>query len=157
MRPTISKDHPPPSDAQLAVAIRIPTVEPQRPMGRYAPLEHDACEAARMEVAAATGGLAEANVYLPSAEARLRWLSGTCTALTFALGCMVLVGWGAHIPWLKSVLARFVAMRPLTAASFVQGSVGLALLLIGGRARTVGRAVGALMVLDGLGALLEYV
>ena len=100
--------------------------------------------------------MAEANVYLPSAGARLRALSGACAALTFALGCMVLAGWETHTPWLRSVLPRFVAMRPLTAAAFVLGGIALALLLAGGRARTAGRIVGSLLVLDGLGALLEY-
>ncbi|HTQ44326.1 MAG TPA: hypothetical protein VMI75_16310, partial [Polyangiaceae bacterium] len=47
-------------------------------------------------------------------------------------------------------------MRPLTAVSFVLGAVALGLILAGGRARTVGRAVGVLSMLDGLRALVEY-
>jgi len=83
-------------------------------------------------------------------------LSGVCAALTFAIGCMVLVGWAAHIAWMTQVLPRSVAMRPLTAVSFVLGAVALALLLAGGRARVFGRALGVLSMLDGLGALVEY-
>jgi NtrC-family two-component system sensor histidine kinase KinB len=83
-------------------------------------------------------------------------LSAACAALTFAIGCMVLVGWEAHVAWMTRVLPRSVAMRPLAAASFVLGAVALGLLLAGGRARSVGRAAGALVMLDGLGAVFEY-
>jgi signal transduction histidine kinase len=95
-------------------------------------------------------------IVLPAACRRLRLLSGVCAALTFAIGCMVLVGWAEHVAWMIRVLPRSVTMRPLTAVSFVLGAIALGLLLVGGRARALGRAAGALVMLDGLGALVEY-
>jgi PAS domain S-box-containing protein len=95
-------------------------------------------------------------IVIPAACRRLRLLSGVCAALTLAIGCMVLVGWAEHVAWMTRVLPRSVAMRPLTAVSFVVGAIALGLLLAGGRARAFGRAVGVLAMLDGLGALVEY-
>jgi PAS domain S-box-containing protein len=100
--------------------------------------------------------MVEATVHLPWACKRLRLLSGVCAALSFAIGCMVFVGWEAHVAWMTSVLPRSVAMGPLAALSFVLGAVALGLLLARGRARAIGRCVGALVMLDGLGALFAY-
>ncbi len=50
-----------------------------------------------------------------------------CTAIVWAIPCLVLAGWILEIDALKRVLPGFVAMNPATAIGFLAGGAGLAL------------------------------
>lgn len=74
-----------------------------------------------------------------------------CTAIVFAIPCLVLTGWILEIDVLKRVLPHLVAMNPATAVGFLAG--GVALTSAGRSPRAfAARGCGAVMAL--LGALV---
>jgi PAS domain S-box-containing protein len=82
-------------------------------------------------------------------------MSGVGAAL---LGVVVLVGWAADLPHLRSVLRGAVEMKPNTAACLVLA--GVALYLYGGRTTNerdrVARSVGVVVMSVGVATLVEY-
>ncbi len=72
------------------------------------------------------------------------------------LALAVLIGWGASIDTLKSVLPGYIAMNPLTAVNFA--ALGLGVLVIDGRATSlrITRVAGVLVCVVAIARMSEY-
>ena len=78
--------------------------------------------------------------------------------LPILCGVAVIIGWALDVQPLKSVVPGIVNMNPMTAVGFIVG--GTALLLLGngeGWRRRAGQALAALLALEGLLRLSQYV
>ncbi|HEX3477474.1 MAG TPA: PAS domain-containing sensor histidine kinase [Kofleriaceae bacterium] len=97
-----------------------------------------------------------ANVIDPLLVRRLRLASLACALTVVVLGCAVFLGWVSGVRWFEAAAAR-PAIQPLTALSLVLGGSAVLLLRAPGRARGLGRVLGALLLFLGLATLIEYV
>src|SRR5262249_4510215 len=86
---------------------------------------------------------------------RLRLASLACAITVGVLGCAVFLGWASGVMWFER--ADRPAIQPLTALSLVLGGTAVLLLRAPGRARGLGRALGALLLFLGFATLVEYV
>ena len=79
--------------------------------------------------------------------------------VTAFAGALVLLGWSLDIGALKSVIAGFVTMKPMTALCFVLSGVALALLRLGEvtpRRRTIANVLASLIAVIGALTIAEY-
>lgn len=94
-------------------------------------------------------------------ESFLKKLSAGFAAATAFIGLLVLTGWLLDIPALKSILPRFVTMKPNTAFCFLFCGVALWLLqeerADNGQCRRWARLLACLVFLTGSLTFLEYV
>ncbi len=91
---------------------------------------------------------------------RLRKLAFAAGIAAMFVSAAVLVGWGAHIPWLTNLSPRFITMKPLTALCFLLSGAALSLLVFRSSTAVVqtriAQFMASLVVLVGLATLFEY-
>jgi PAS domain S-box-containing protein len=99
---------------------------------------------------------ASAHVIDPQLIRRLRLGSLACAITVVVFGCAVFLRWAFGVMWFDRAAAG-PAIQPLTALSLALGGSAVLLLRTPGRARGLGRALGALLLFLGLATLIECV
>jgi PAS domain S-box-containing protein len=97
---------------------------------------------------------------ITSLHTRLRTLAFALGIVAIFVSAAVLVGWGAHIPWLTNLSPRFVTMKPLTALCFLLSGGSLSLLVFPlstavARAR-LAQVLALFVVFVGVATLVEF-
>ena len=91
---------------------------------------------------------------------RLRTLAFAAGIAAMFVSVAVLIGWGAHLPWLTNLSPRFISMKPLTAICFLLSGGSLCLLVFRSSNAVpqsrLAQVLALLVVFVGLATLVEF-